>query len=1163
MSGSIPSTAFCGGCASPAPAAPLPVSNRPGLSKIDFRVGTFATLREAMLEQINATPALSALTTRDSDDDAIIVLELMAAVGDVLSFYNERTANEMFLRTAQERDSLLRLLWLIGYRLRPGLAATALLSFAADAGAQVKIRQGLKVMSIPAQGQKPATYETLEAIVAHGDLNAPSAFAPPVPFNAFQTGNAEAPVLSMPQLSIGDGLVFFGLGAVEEKTVAALLQSPGGARIRFTPAVQHTGWWPAVNFAEKTTRRLRFFGYNAQDGLTFLPDSSVPAGGVWAKVPVDPSFSAGTVWYPLDQRYEDLKAGARLLIDCGPGAVPRLAAAVVTNTTDAPATVGTVTDTVTQVQLRQTITGRPSPVRVLGTHGILMRSGEGIVLATDTTATVPYAPGDLPAASDVVAVSPAPDRIDVFACNAAAWLAHITWTAGSGWTPWSSVDGFITSNPAPIVLATGELLVFARGVDFGLWVHGILPTASPWAPLGGPIGSEPVPVSWGGGHIDVFVRGIDRGLWVNTREGGTWSGFQPLGGILGGTPAAASTALNRLDVVALSDAGTLIHRRFNGTDWSDWLDLGGSAQNTPAIVATGADRIDVFVHGTDGQLWQISRTGESWSGWIPLGGALGGAPAPLLVGGALVVYVRAADGSLARVSWVGGVWQGWSFPNSGLQGIPDRRNARIWVLDDTPITFRTYDYPAAISGGRVALRTPKTAPAGSMGGLSLIAKGRRMLLQTDSSPVPATVTAVYPLASELGAAPDHLLVDFTPPLTQPVGQSTLLGNVALASQGETQPDQTLGNADATSSFQQFKLARSPVTYLPDPAEIAGSPALTLAVGNTPWTRVDSLYGQSPTARVYAARQSDGGETTITFGDGNTGAPPPSGAMNVVARYRVGLGLAGQVNANQLSVLLERPVGLSGVINPLPSDGGADPEPRDAARIAAPGTVRTFGRIVSLPDFEYASLATGLVARATATWVWQDMQRAVFLTVAEPGGAMLSAGTMGALYSLLAKARDPNHALTIANLVRVPIVVAARLVTVPGYDPDTAIANALAALLAEFGFDAMGLGQSVHASQVMAALQSAEGVVAVGLVVFQLKGFTTLSAKERAVRSVTAEPVQDHIRIFSARPRPTDPSLIDSYARAGFRGAPPPVLAAEQGAIFDPATDVSLVIVEAL
>jgi hypothetical protein len=1160
MSGTVNPQAFCGCCEAPVPAAPLPVVNRPGLSRINFRIGTFATLREAMLDQIHADPALSALTTRDSDDDTITVLELMAALGHVLSFYNERNANEIFVRTAQQRDSLLRLLRLIGYRLRPGLAATTLLSFAADPGGSVRIRRGLKVMSVPAQDQMPAIYESLEALSAHGDLNAAPVFSSPSPFNAFATGSGSAPVVARPSgLTVGNTMVFFGLGAVEEKTVAALDLRPGGEHLGFSAPIQQTGWWPGVTWAEQTTGRLRFFGYNATDTTIFVP-APTGVGGSWEKLVVDGSFPRGNDLYPLDSRHDDLRAGTRLLIDLGPGATPRLAVTVVSATADQPATLGTLTDSVTHVRLRQTINGRPSLIEFLGFLFLFVRSSEGVVLVNDTTpGAVPLPLDDFVAASEVVAVVSGPDRVDVFACNAATWLATNTWTGTSGWSGWTSLDGFITSNPAPILLDTGELLVFARGVDFGLWVHGILPTLFTWLPLGGPIASDPVPVSWGSGRIDVFVRGIDRGLWVNSRDGGTWSGFQPLLGTLGGTPAAASTGPGRLDVVALSDAGTLIARRFAGTDWSDWLDLGGSARDTPTIVVTGADRVDVFVRGTDNQLWQISRTGDTWSGWTALGGAIGGPLAVLVMAGTLTVCARSLDGSLTQTAWTAGVWQGWSFPAMGLPYIPDRRKARVWQLGDTPIVFRTYDYPMPIAGGRVAMRV--TNPA--QGGAALLAKGRRLLLQTDAVVVPATVTAVQPLAAVPGAAPDHVLIDISPPLPAPTAQCTLMGNVALASHGETQPDQILGNADGARNFQQFRLARAPVTHLPDPTEIAGVPALTVSVGGTPWKRVDSLYGQAPTARVFTARQADTGETTITFGGNGTGAVPQSGAVNVVASCRVGLSLAGQVSAGQLSVLLERPNGLSGVNNPLPASGAADPEPRDAARVAAPSSVKSFGRIVALSDFESVALASGLVATAQATWVWQSWQRAVFLTVAGQQGVPLSDGALGTLYGLLTAARDPNHVLTLANLVRIPLVVAARLLLVAGADPDVVSANALAALLAAFAFDTMPLAQSVHLSHVMAALQSTDGVLAVGMDVFQLRDWVALSAKERGVRAITLDPVQDHVRIFPARPTPSDTTLIDRYARAGFRGPPPPVLAAEQAAILSPATDVRLTVVEAL
>ena len=55
----------------------------------------------------------------DSDYQTMFV-ELWAYLADVLTFYQERIANEAFLGTATQRDSLLRLVSLIDYRPSPG-----------------------------------------------------------------------------------------------------------------------------------------------------------------------------------------------------------------------------------------------------------------------------------------------------------------------------------------------------------------------------------------------------------------------------------------------------------------------------------------------------------------------------------------------------------------------------------------------------------------------------------------------------------------------------------------------------------------------------------------------------------------------------------------------------------------------------------------------------------------------------------------------------------------------------------------------------------------------------------------------------------------------------------------------------------------------------------
>ncbi len=65
-------------------------------------------------------PELAALKTREPGDPSMALLDAWATVGDVLTFYQERIANEGYLRTAIERRSVLELARLIGYALRPG-----------------------------------------------------------------------------------------------------------------------------------------------------------------------------------------------------------------------------------------------------------------------------------------------------------------------------------------------------------------------------------------------------------------------------------------------------------------------------------------------------------------------------------------------------------------------------------------------------------------------------------------------------------------------------------------------------------------------------------------------------------------------------------------------------------------------------------------------------------------------------------------------------------------------------------------------------------------------------------------------------------------------------------------------------------------------------------
>ncbi len=119
-------------------------------------------------QTIETTRPLEGLTTRDPSDPSIALLDGWATVADVLSFYQERNANEGYLRTATERRSVLELSRLVGYVPRPGVAASVYLAYTVD-DRQVDptvIATGAAVQSIPGPGETAQVFETGEDLEA-------------------------------------------------------------------------------------------------------------------------------------------------------------------------------------------------------------------------------------------------------------------------------------------------------------------------------------------------------------------------------------------------------------------------------------------------------------------------------------------------------------------------------------------------------------------------------------------------------------------------------------------------------------------------------------------------------------------------------------------------------------------------------------------------------------------------------------------------------------------------------------------------------------------------------------------------------------------------------------------------------------------------------------
>ena len=172
----------CGCCDGTVATTPVEIENPPGLATINYRIGTHARFKQSMLARLSASgrPALAGLRTRVDEDFSVALLDAWATVADVLTFYQERIANESYLRTATERRSLLELARLIGYELRPGVAASTYLAFTVEdspgvpalAPKRAPVERGTRVQSIPAPDEKPQTFETVERIEARVEWNA-------------------------------------------------------------------------------------------------------------------------------------------------------------------------------------------------------------------------------------------------------------------------------------------------------------------------------------------------------------------------------------------------------------------------------------------------------------------------------------------------------------------------------------------------------------------------------------------------------------------------------------------------------------------------------------------------------------------------------------------------------------------------------------------------------------------------------------------------------------------------------------------------------------------------------------------------------------------------------------------------------------------------------
>ena len=133
-------------------------------STIDYLSKDYEGLRTAMLD--HASRVMPEWQSRSEGDFGVTLVELMAYMGDVLSYYGDRIQNEAFLPTATQRSSLLQIANLLGYIPSNGVPASGTVTFqTANPSAAVVVPAGTQVTTDFVDAfDAPLTYETDTAV---------------------------------------------------------------------------------------------------------------------------------------------------------------------------------------------------------------------------------------------------------------------------------------------------------------------------------------------------------------------------------------------------------------------------------------------------------------------------------------------------------------------------------------------------------------------------------------------------------------------------------------------------------------------------------------------------------------------------------------------------------------------------------------------------------------------------------------------------------------------------------------------------------------------------------------------------------------------------------------------------------------------------------------
>jgi len=201
-------------------------------TSIDYTSKDWVGFATSMLEY--AAIIFPQWDTSSEADFGVMLVELFAYMGDILSFYGDQLSQEAYLSTATQRQSILNIAQLLGYTPSNGSPATGIVTFqTANPGSAVTIPAGTQVSTgFYTVADAPVIYQTDTAItVAENGGTQTVTVTQGISYSLTELGTSTgtaAQVFQIPQTGVEDGTVSIFVssssGSTEWSQVAYLIE---------------------------------------------------------------------------------------------------------------------------------------------------------------------------------------------------------------------------------------------------------------------------------------------------------------------------------------------------------------------------------------------------------------------------------------------------------------------------------------------------------------------------------------------------------------------------------------------------------------------------------------------------------------------------------------------------------------------------------------------------------------------------------------------------------------------------------------------------------------------------------------------------------------------------------------------------------------------------